>query len=99
MSTTPAFLNHGVIGMVHLEALPGTPKYKGDLGHIVAKAVAEAQLYKECGVDAVIVENMGDGPFAVKMDPAQTVALTVATDRVRHAVKIPVGVDAAFCDY
>lgn len=88
-----------VIGMVHCLPLPGTVGYGGDCEKIYAQAVQDALTLEECGVDAVIVENMGDGPFAVKLDPAQAAALAVATDRVRQAVKIPVGVDAAFCDY
>jgi hypothetical protein len=42
---------------------------------------------------------MGDDPFAVKLEPAQLAALTVATQKVMDAVSIPVGVDAAFNDY
>ena len=88
-----------VIGMVHCLPLPGTMGYAGDCEKIYAQAVQDAITLEQSGVDAVIVENMGDGPFAVKMDTAQTAALAIATDRVKKAVKIPVGVDAAFCDY
>ncbi len=91
--------NQFVIGMVHCLPLPGTVGYGGNCEKIYQQAVQDALTLESCGVDAVIVENMGDGPFAVKMDPPQTAALTVAADRVRQAVKIPVGIDAAFCDY
>ena len=88
-----------VIGMVHCLPLPGTMGYAGDCEKIYAQAVQDARTLEESGVDAVIVENMGDGPFAVRLDPAQAAALAVATAKVREAVKIPVGADAAFCDY
>ena len=92
--STPAFLNHGIIGMVHLEALPGTPKYKGDLAHIVAKAVAEAQLYQSCGVDAVMVENMHDVPYTRKVGPEIVSAMTIASAEIRRALgpAVPLGV-------
>lgn len=85
--------------MVHCLPLPGTAEYAGDCEAIFAQAVQDARTLEQAGVDAVIVENMGDGPFAVKMDTAQTAALAIAAAKVRETVKIPVGVDAAFCDY
>lgn len=88
-----------VIGMVHCLPLPGTAGYAGSCEQIFAQAVQDAHTLEQAGVDAVIVENMGDGPFAVKMDTAQTAALAMASAKVREAVKIPVGIDAAFCDY
>ena len=88
-----------VIGMVHCLALPGTMDYDGNCERIYAQAVEDALTLEKCGVDAIIVENMGDGPFAQKLDIAQISALAVATSKVKDAVSIPVGVDAAFCDY
>ena len=88
-----------VIGMVHCLPLPGTAGYKGDINKIYEQAVQDAITLEKCGVDAVIVENMGDGPFGVTMDLLQRTALTVAASKVRDAVKIPVGIDAAFSDW
>jgi membrane complex biogenesis BtpA family protein len=88
-----------VIGMVHCLPLPGTAGYGGSIEKIYHQAVQDARTLEESGIDAVIVENMGDGPFAIKLDTIQRTALTVVTQKVQDAVKIPVGVDAAFCDY
>lgn len=88
-----------VIGMVHCLPLPGTPGYGGDMEKIYAQAVQDARTLEENGADAVIVENMGDDPFGVELDLIQRTALTVAAQKVRDAVRIPVGVDAAFCDW
>lgn len=88
-----------IIGMVHCLPLPGTLHYGGDVARIYAQAVQDARTLQAAGVDAVIVENMGDDPFAVKLEPAQFAALAVATQKVMDAVTLPVGVDAAFCDY
>ena len=85
--------------MVHCLPLPGTLHFGGDMDRVYAQAVQDARTLEAAGVDAVIVENMGDDPFAVRLEPAQAAALTVATLKVRDAVSIPVGVDAAFCDY
>jgi membrane complex biogenesis BtpA family protein len=42
---------------------------------------------------------MGDTPFTAKMNTAQISALSAVTAKVRCAVKLPLGVDAAFNDY
>ena len=52
-----------IFGMIHLEALPGTPDYSGDVKSIISKAKKEAEIYKESGIDAVIIENMHDVPY------------------------------------
>jgi len=52
-----------VIGMIHVEALPGTPKYGGDNGFIIEKALKEARIYKNAGIDALMIENMHDVPY------------------------------------
>ncbi|MDR3173078.1 MAG: BtpA/SgcQ family protein [Treponema sp.] len=88
-----------VIGMVHCLPLPGTAAYDGDSRRIFKQAVEDAKTLEESGVDAVIVENMGDTPFSIKLSTAQISALSTAVAKVRETVKIPIGVDAAFNDY
>lgn len=87
-----------VIGMVHCLPLPGTAGFSGNYQEILDHAVEDAVTLEKAGVDAVIVENMGDTPFSALLDKAQVVALTAAATKVREAVKIPVGIDAAFND-
>lgn len=52
-----------VIGMIHVEALPGTPANEFSLGKIIAAAVREARIYRNAGVDGVALENMRDVPY------------------------------------
>ena len=49
-----------VIGMVHCLPLPGTTGFDGHLDKIYTRAVQDAVTLQESGVDAIIVENMGD---------------------------------------
>lgn len=88
-----------VIGMVHSLPLPGTARYHGAMSQIASQAVNDALTLERAGVDAVMVENMGDDPFAVELDHAQITALATVATLVRQAVTIPVGVDAAINDY
>lgn len=87
-----------VIGMVHCLPLPTTAGFDGNYEGIIERAVQDALTLEKAGVDAVIVENMGDTPFSAMLNKAQIAALSAVTMQVRNAVKIPVGVDAAFND-
>ena len=88
-----------VIGMVHCLPLPGTAFFKDNMEKIMAQAIADAETLERAGVDAIIVENMGDGPFGIRMDTAQVAALAAVSARVAERVTIPVGIDAAMSDY
>ncbi|KAG5891000.1 hypothetical protein JTB14_022580 [Gonioctena quinquepunctata] len=52
-----------VIGMVHLEALPGSPLFSGSIDKIVSTACRETELYLKHDIDGLIVENMHDVPY------------------------------------
>ena len=56
----------GIIGMVHLKALPGSPNFAGDLSDVERIAIADASTLLAGGVDAILVENFGDVPFQKK---------------------------------
>lgn len=95
------FLGKGsktIIGMVHCLPLPGTVLYDGDFEKIINQAVQDAITLEKAGVDALIVENMGDTPFAALLNKPQVAALTAAACAVKKAVNIPIGIDAAFND-
>lgn len=87
-----------IIGMVHLDALPGSASFKDNCSFIIERALEDAKTLESAGVDAIMVENMGDLPFTAKLNKSQVAALSCATALVKNAVKIPVGVDAAFND-
>lgn len=81
-----------LIGVVHLPPLPGSPRWGGDIDHVVRSAVTDARAYAEGGADAVVVENFGDVPFRKHAVPPETVAaMAVAGAAVREAVELPMG--------
>jgi uncharacterized protein len=83
-----------LIGMVHLEPLPGAPGFHGSMDAVIARAVTDATALKAAGFDAVLVENFGDAPFFADAVPPVTVAaMAVATDSVSDSISIPVGVN------
>lgn len=75
-----------LIAMIHIEALPGTPAYQGDLNAIIQQATVEAQLLTSLGVDALMIENMHDTPYLNRhIGPEITSAMTAAALAVRAA--------------
>ncbi|MDP6899408.1 MAG: BtpA/SgcQ family protein [Candidatus Thalassarchaeaceae archaeon] len=84
----------GLIGMVHLQALPGSPQYSGDLDNIEAAAIADAHSLISGGADAIMVENFGDVPFHKDEVPAITIAaMTRIVRAIVESSEIPVGVN------
>src|SRR6266851_4021359 len=90
----PASSARAVIGMVHLRALPGSPRWDGDMAALVRAALDDARALAEGGADALLVENHGDVPFTARRVDAATVAgMAVAIAEIRRAVPLPVGVN------
>ncbi|MCK4592460.1 BtpA/SgcQ family protein [Candidatus Parcubacteria bacterium] len=83
-----------IIGMIHVDALPGTPKSKNNIKIIIEKAKKEAKIYKRAGVDAVMLENMHDIPYLNKeVGPEIVSAMTAACVEVKKILSdIPCGV-------
>ena len=88
-----------LIGMVHLEPLPGTPLFEGDLNKVYARAVQDALALKQGGIAALMIENAGDIPFPKHLDSVQTACLAAITFAIKRETGLLVGIDAAFCDY
>lgn len=83
-----------LIGMIHLPALPGAPRYGGSMTAVLERALADADALSRAGVDAIMVENFGDAPFPRGAAAPETVAaLTLAAAGVITAVDLPVGVN------
>lgn len=63
MATTALFPERALIGMVHAQALPGSPRAAMAVAAIAKRAAEEARVLIEAGFDALIVENMHDAPY------------------------------------
>jgi uncharacterized protein len=84
-----------VIGVIHLNPLPGAPRYSGqDLREVYAAAVRDAKTLAAGGLDGIIIENASDMPFRrpENIGPETVAALTAACLEVRNAVDTPIGV-------
>lgn len=64
-----------LIGMIHVPALPGTPKNTSGPKDIIKAALKEAAVYKEAGLNSVAIENMHDVPYLNKDAGAEITSL------------------------
>jgi uncharacterized protein len=83
-----------LIGMIHLPPLAGSVHYaRQGVGPIVAAALRDLKELESGGVDAVLVENLGDAPYA-KTAPVETVAMmTTVVRALLERARAPVGVN------
>lgn len=87
------FSEKKIIGMIHVDALPGTPNYEDSLPSIINKAVQEAKLYEQNGIDAIMIENMHDVPYLNQsVGPEITASITAIAAAVKRDVSIPCGI-------
>lgn len=84
-----------VIGVIHLGALPGSPRGRSsDLREVFAAGVRDALTLARGGIDGIMVENASDMPFSRPEDigPETVAALTAACSEIRSAVDVPLGI-------
>lgn len=93
-------LDRTLIGMVHLAPLPGSPRWGGSMRAVVALALADAHALADNGMDALLVENFNDVPFApARVEAATVAAMTVAAEAIRQALPaVPLGVNVLRSD-
>lgn len=83
-----------LVGVVHLPALPGAPRYEGSMASVVERTQRDSEALASAGFDALIVENFGDAPFFRESVPPETVAaMAVLADVARRASGLPLGVN------
>ena len=82
-----------IIGMVHVLALPGTPRGGEPVATIARRAVEEASALAAAGFDAILLENMHDVPYLRReVGPEIVAAMAVVASAVRKAVSCPIGI-------
>lgn len=82
-----------LVGMVHVGALPGTPRHAKPIAAIAEQAAREAKVLVDAGFDAILIENMHDVPYMRReVGPEIVAGMTAAGAAVRASVTVPIGV-------
>lgn len=84
-----------LIGMVHLQPLPGSPRWAGSMDRVTEAALADARALVEGGIDALLVENYGDVPFTPgRVEPATVAAMSAVAHEIRRVLPaVPLGIN------
>lgn len=85
-----------IVGVIHLPALPGTPRggNASDVARVISLARQDAAAWTEGGADALMVENFHDVPFHKgPVGPETIAAMTLAVAAVMNESGLPTGVN------
>lgn len=82
-----------IIGVIHVGALPGTPAAAESVSELITRAAREAAIYRDGGLDAIMIENMHDVPYLrSSVGPEIVAAMTLIGQAVKIESKLPVGI-------
>ena len=83
-----------VIGMVQLEPLAMGARYRGGgFSRVLDAALSEAQILSDNGIDALMIQNLGDIPVALEATREQVAWMTRITSEIRAQYRRPVGLN------
>jgi uncharacterized protein len=83
-----------VIGMLHVPALPGSPRNTLGFTAVVDWVLRDADALVRGGVDGLIIENFGDVPFHPRQVPPHTIAfLTALAHEAGRSFNRPLGIN------
>jgi len=84
-----------IIGMCHVQALPGDPQYDPTKGveWVLEMARADLLALQAGGVDAVMFSNEFSLPYLTKMEPITTITMARILGELKRDIRIPFGVN------
>jgi uncharacterized protein len=82
-----------IIGMIHVEALPGTPLNHLPMEQIVDLIIRQAETYLSCGIDSIMIENMHDVPYLKReVGPEIVASMAIIATELRKLTEKPLGI-------
>ena len=83
-----------LIGVIHAQALPGTPQSRLAVEKLAQLAAAEAKMYEEAGFHGLVLENTHDRPYVKgpAVGPEIVAALSVVGAEIRRTSSLPLGI-------
>lgn len=89
-------VNKPIIAMLHLDPLPGDPRfhYGDNMETVVEHARADLRALQAGGVDGIIVSNEFSLPYQRRMNFVTPAAMARVIGELRSEIRVPLGVDA-----
>ena len=84
-----------IVGMLHLQALPGDPHYADTEGiaGVLAAARLELEALQSGGIDAVMFSNEFSLPYLTRSEPITAICMARVIGELRRELSVPFGVD------
>lgn len=83
-----------LIGMLHIPALPGSPRFSGDMKSVLDHVLADAEAWASSRVSHLMLENFGDVPFhAARVSPLTIAHMTAIAHSVRQRFSVSIGIN------
>ena len=88
-----------IIGLVHLQPLPGDPEYdrEGGMEKIIELAKKDIIALQDGGVDGLLITNEFSLPYQTKVDTSVIASMAYIIGALRDVIKVPFGNDV-ICD-
>lgn len=88
-------VNKPIIGMCHLKALPGDPKYdrKKGLSWVTEMAQADLNALQRGGVDAVLFSNESSLPYLTEVETITVASMAAVIAQLKSEIRVPFGVN------
>ncbi len=85
-----------IIAMLHMDALPGDPRFRRgtSMRQIAAHARADLEALQDGGVDGILFSNEFSLPYQRTMDMVTPAAMAYVIGELRSELRVPFGVDA-----
>lgn len=86
-------IDKSLVGMIHLLPLPGSPMGCDSLQEVIDRASREAEMLRDAGFDALLIENTHDRPYLMRnVGPEAVAAMTAVTRVIRTDHDAPLGI-------
>jgi len=84
-----------VIGMCHMQAMPGDPQYAADKGleWVYEQARVDMLVLQEGGVDGILFSNEFSLPYLTKVEMITVASMAALIGEMKREIKIPYGVN------
>jgi len=84
-----------IIGMCHMQAMPGDPHYAADKGleWVYEQARIDMLALQEGGVDAILFSNEFSLPYLTKVEMITVACMAALIGEMKREIKIPYGVN------
>ena len=85
-----------IIAMLHMDALPGDPRFRRgtSMREIAAHTRADLEALQDGGVDGILFSNEFSLPYQRTMDMVTPAAMAYVIGELRSELRVPFGVDA-----